>query len=306
MTATHADLTVKSRLRNFGDGVMVLADDAVKFYVETGRFRKHRKIVREIPLSDVESVERQGNDLSIFWKGTTDMFVIAQLSQVELTFERMTAAVKERTKDAEKKEANDQKQVELAQMTANAMETADSLFDILRNLHGRVDWSLVENNFKQSEEKVKNLASQPNSVCLDIRYLSAAVRERRPKEIAEKTHDALKALHEHFEGMASSVEKEEQFHPNSRDARLSIQANYVLNDLLLGTVVGEDVGKEGGELLKITDALSKVPDSKVDAEEVKAALDRLCVEKEKQNLILAEIRSVLGRQLKELFRSGED
>ena len=106
--------------------------------------------------------------------------------------------------------------------------------------------------------------------------------------------------------MASSVEKEEQFHPNSRDARLSIQANYVLNDLLLGTVVGdEDIGKEGAELLKITDALSKVPDSKVDAEEVKAALDRLCVEKEKQNLILAEIRSVLGRQLKELFRSGE-
>ena len=75
MTATPTELTVKARLRNFGDGVLVLADDAVKFYVETGRFRKHRKIVREIPLADVESVERQGNDLSIVWKGTTDMFV---------------------------------------------------------------------------------------------------------------------------------------------------------------------------------------------------------------------------------------
>ena len=306
MTAAPAELNVKARLRNFGDGVLVLTDDAVRFYVESGLFKKRRKIIRDIPMADVESVERQGNDLSIFWKGTTDMFVIAQLSQVQLIFERMTAALKERTKDAEKKEANDQKQAEVAQMTAHAMETADSLFDILRNLHGRVDWSLVENNFKQSEENVKNLASQPNSVCLDIRYLSAAVRKLRPKAIAEKTHYFLKALHEHFEGMASSVEKEEQFHPNSRDARLSIQANYVLNDLLLGTVVGdEDIGKEGAELLKITDALSKVPDSKVDAEEVKAALDRLCVEKEKQNLILAEIRSVLGRQLKELFRSGE-
>src|SRR4030065_2989345 len=186
MTAPPAELSVKVRLRNFGDGILVLTDDAVRFYVESGLFKKRRKIIRDIPMADVESVERQGNDLSIFWKGTTDMFVIAQLSQVELTFERMTAALKERTKDAEKKEANDQKQAELAQMIANAMETADSLFDILRNLHGRVDWSLVENNFKQSEENVKNLASQPNSVSLDIRYLSPALRERRPKEITEK------------------------------------------------------------------------------------------------------------------------
>src|SRR3990170_8285677 len=109
MTAVPTELTVKARLRNFGDGVLVVADDAVKFYVETGRFRKHRKIAREIPMADVESVERQGNDLSIIWKGATEMFVVEQAAQVEPIYERITTTLKgrttlkERTKDAENK-----------------------------------------------------------------------------------------------------------------------------------------------------------------------------------------------------------
>src|SRR4030067_3273989 len=112
MTATPSELTVKTRLRNFGDGILVIADDALKFYVETGRFRKHRKIAREIPMADVESVERQGNDLSIIWKGATEMFVVEQAAQVELIYERITTTLKERTKDVKKEEATDQKQVE--------------------------------------------------------------------------------------------------------------------------------------------------------------------------------------------------
>src|SRR4030065_2418831 len=104
MTVPPTELTAKARLRNFGDGVITIDGDAVKFYVETGRFRKHRKIVREIPLADVESVERQGNDLSILWKGTTDMFVSEQAAQVELIYERIMSALKERTKNVENKE----------------------------------------------------------------------------------------------------------------------------------------------------------------------------------------------------------
>jgi hypothetical protein len=182
------------------------------------------------------------------------------------------------------------------------METADSLFVLLKNLHGRVDWSLVENSFKQSEENVKNLASQANSLCLGITQLSAAVQERRPKEIAEKTYDVLKTLYGHFDGMASSGEKAEQSPPDYREARLVIQASYVLNDMLLGAVVGDDaVEKEGAELLKVLDDLSKVPGLKIDVNAVKTSLDRMCAEKEKQGLVVEEIRLMLEQQLKELI-----
>src|SRR4030066_464319 len=150
MTAVPTELTVKARLRNFGDGVLLVAGDAMKFYVETGRFRKHRKIAREIPMADVESVERQGNDLSIVWKGATEMFVVEQAAQVEPIYERITMTLKERNKGEENKEATDQKHVDISSLTLKAMETSDSLFGILRNLHGRVDWNLVETNFKKS------------------------------------------------------------------------------------------------------------------------------------------------------------
>jgi hypothetical protein len=296
MTATHTDLTVKGRLINFGDGVLEFTENGIKFYVKTGRFRKRRKIVREIPLADVESVERQGNDLSIVWKDTTDMFVVEQPSQVEPVHERITAALKARARAS-------QQQNELAQMTANAMETADSLFDILKNLHGRVDWKLVEISYKQSEENVARLANQSVvSVCLDVKPLSVTVQNHRPKETAEKVYDVLRALHDHFDGMASSVENSEQFHPNRRDAKLVMQAVYVLNDMALGAVVGDEaVEKEGAELLNVLNDLSKLPGSKIDVNAVKTAIDKLCAEKEKQRLVVEEIMPMLQQQLKELI-----
>jgi hypothetical protein len=301
MTIVPTELTVKARLRNFGDGILVVVGDAVKFYVETGRFRKHRKIAREIPMTDVESIERQENDLSITWKENIDIFVVAQPSQVEPIYEWIMAALKEHTKEEENKETANQKQVELANLTLKVMETTDSLFDILRNLNGRVNWNLVENNFKKSEENVKNLASHPNSLCLDVTHLSAAVQERHPKEIAEKTYDVLRAMYEHFDEMPSTSENAEQSHPNNQDARLTIQASYILNDMLLGAIVGDDAAeKEQAELLKVLDDLARVPGSKIDVNAAKTSLDNACAEKEKQGLIIEDIRLMLEQQLKEL------
>src|SRR4030065_1799377 len=116
MTVPPTELTAKARLRNFGDGVITIDGDAVKFYVETGRFRKHRKIIRDIPLSDVENSERQGNDLSISWKGVTEMFAVEQASQIEAIYERITMALKKSKEDAEKKEAAEGKQAELGHL----------------------------------------------------------------------------------------------------------------------------------------------------------------------------------------------
>jgi hypothetical protein len=300
MTAAPAELTVKARLRNLGDGVLVITDDSVKFYVETGRFRKKRKIAREIPMADVESVERLENDLSIVCKENTDVFAIAQPSQVEPIHEKLTAALKVRTKETETKEAANQKQVELVQLTLKAIETVDSLFVLLKNLHGRIDWNLVETSFKQSEENVKNLTSQATSLCLDLTQLSAAVQERLPKEIAEKAYNILKTLHEHFAGLASLGENTGQVHPDFQEAKLLIQASYVLNDMQLGTVVGDDsVEKEGSELLKVLDDLAKLPGSKIDSNAVKTSFDKMCGEKEKQSLVAEEIRLMLEQQLKE-------
>lgn len=117
-----------------------------------------------------------------------------------------------------------------------------------------------------------------------------------------KTYDVLRALYDHFDGTASSAEDSEQFHPNQRDAKLVMQAVYLLNDMALGAVVGDEaVGKEGAELLKMLEDLAKLPDSKIDVNAVKTALDKLSLETEKQRLVAEEIMPTLQQQLKELI-----
>jgi hypothetical protein len=303
MSATNTATVAKARLRNFGDGVLELTDNSIRFYAKTGRFRKQRKISREIQFADVESVERQGNDLRIVWKDNTDMFALEQPSQVEPIHKRITAALKERRKDQETKEPANQEWNALGQTTAYAIETADSLFKILENLHGRVDWKLMEGSLMQFEKNVGKLSSQgANPVCLNVKPVSVAVQQHRPEEIAEKTYDILKELYEHFDGLASSVEDSEQPHPNRRDAKLVIQAIYVLNDMVLSSVVGDDaVGKEGVELLKALEDLAKLPGSRVDVNAVKMSLDKLCTEKEKQRVVVEEIKLTIEQKLKELI-----
>jgi hypothetical protein len=306
MTIVTEELIEKARLRNFGDGVVVITDDVVKFYVETGRFRKHRKIIREIPLAEVENVERQGNDLSIFRKDTTDVFAIAKPSRVEPALQRIMAALKEQTKEAETQTVTDQQLKETAQMIVNALDTSDSLFSILRNLHGQLDWNPMEITFQHVQENVKNLASQPNSLCIDLNQLSAAVQERRPKEISDKTFDLVKALYGHFDKLFLPGENAEQFRPTHQDSRMIIQANYISNDMLLGAVVGDDaLEKEGAELMKVLDSLSKLPGSKIDVNAVKAELDTLCIAKENQVAVAEDINSVVGQKLRELVAGGQ-
>jgi hypothetical protein len=306
MTAVTEELTEKARLRNFGDGFVVITDGVLKFYVETGRFRKHRQIIREIPFAEVENVEQQGNDLSIFWKDTKDVFAIAKPSQVEPVLQRIMAALKEHTKETETKIVTDQLGKETTQLTVKILDTSDSLFSILKNLHGRLDWNLMETNFQSVQENVKNLANQPNSLCIDLTQLSAAVQERRLKEISGTTFDVLKALYVHFDELFSPSENAEQFHLNCQDSRMIMQANYISNDMLLGAVVGDNtLEKEGAELMKILDSLSKLPSSKIDTTAIKAELDKLCAEKENRVAIVEDMHLMLGQNLREFVASEQ-
>jgi hypothetical protein len=301
MKTVTEELTEKARLRNFGDGVIVITDDVVKFYVETGRFRKHRKIIREIPFADVENVEQQGNDLIIFWKDTKEVFAIAKPSQVEPVLQRIMIALKEHTKEAETKTVTDQQGKETTQMTVNALDTSDSLFSILVKLHGKLNWDLIETTLQHVQENLKNLANQPNSISIDITQLSAAVQERRPKEISEKTFDVVNTLYEHFDKLASPGENAEQFHLNYQDSLMIMKANYISNDMLLGVVVGDNaLEKESAELMKILDSLSKLPGSKIDTNAIKAELDKLCAEKENRVAIVEGMHLMLGQKLREL------
>jgi hypothetical protein len=307
MSATKPAIIVKARLRNVGNGVLEVNDESVKFYVETGRFKKRREIVREIPIAEVEGVERQESDLSVTWKGNIEAFAIEQASQVETIHERITLALKKRQKSTEIKPTTvEETRNDLPQTITNAIEVGDSVFNLLQHLHGRVDWKLVENSYQQLEQAVGKLPSQLEDLAsLDVNPLSLAIQARNPRETSEKCFDLLKTLYHYFDDESpSAVEGPEQVHPNRHEAKLVLHAFYILNDTALGAFVGEKTEEEDTELLKTLDEFSKLPDSKLNFDAVKASLGKLSEGKRKQREVFDETKLILRQQLKELIASG--
>ena len=246
-------------------------------------------------------MDRQQNALSITWKDTIETFTTKESSQVEAVYEKITAHLTKRKDETEKQTAVEEKRLELAQTTVNVMDTADSLFSILKRLHGRVDWKLVEVGYKQVEENAGKLAQQnANPLNLDLKPLSSAVEEHSAKEAGEKTFGVLKALYDGFDGLVSSTISAEETHPSPRDAKLSIQALYMVNDMLLGKVVGdEETAKEGAELLKVLKELAKNAESKIDVSAVKDSLGETYDSKENLEQFAEDLRSKLDQQFKE-------
>ena len=70
-----------------------------------------------------------------------------------------------------------------------------------------------------------------------------------------------------------------------------------MNDIILGTIVGdEEIRKEINELVMMLNDLSKEANPKINVDAIKESIDKLCVEKEKENII-EESRAVFIQQL---------
>jgi hypothetical protein len=292
----------KARLRNLGNGTLEFNGSVIKFYVEKGRVKKQKETAREISIADIEGIERVGNEFTITWKGTTDAFVTEKAELVEAIYAKVTEALNEKRQIVEDKEATKQKQNEFTKILSVAIEIVDPLFDILRSLHGRIDWNRVEDYSKRSVENVRNFTNLTAATTnLEFTKLSSAIKEHLPREISKETYSVLKLLYEYFNGLTAKTESPEQTHPNYNDAKTTILAYYTLNDVILGTVVGdEEIVKESNALVAMLEDLSKVTDLKIDVAAVKDVINNLVMEKGKESVI-EESRALFRQQLKELI-----
>ena len=288
-------------MRNFGNGTLELTGDTVRFYTERGRIKKQKEIVKEIPIADIESIERHGNELNITWNESNYAFVSEKAELAESIYAKVTEALeKQQKKTLDDKEAASQTQNQLAEMLGVVIEIVDALFDILRSLQGQVDWSRVENYLNRSEENIKVFTIQNRGTLnLNVKKLSSAIKDRQPKETAKETYSILTSLYEYFSGLPVQDETPEQIHPNIGDAKKLMLTYYTLNDVVLGiTVEDEEIRKEINEFIPMIDDFSKGTYLKVNADEVKDNVNKLSVEKEKENLI-EESRAAFIQQLKE-------
>jgi hypothetical protein len=297
-----SDSAVKAYLIGLGSGTLEFIDNTIKFHISKGRLRKRTEVVREIPLTDIEGMDRVGKEISITWKGITDIFVVEETESAGAIFKKIPKASREQKKVFEDKEVAKQERNEISKTVSVTMNIVDSLFDILRSLHGWVDWDRVDGFLKRSEENAARLTDQEMKIIeLDFTKLSSAIKERLPEETSKETYNVLRLLHDYFGGLDSENEYLKEIHPNYYDAKTAIQAHYLLNDIVLGTILeDEEIGKEHNELLITLEELSKGTGLKININAIKNVIAKLGAEKGKESVI-EKSRAVFRQQLKDLI-----
>jgi hypothetical protein len=287
------------------------ADGTLKFYVERGRFRKTSELVREVPITDVEAAAVAGKEFSVTWKGVADVFDVETAESAEAICDEVNASLEKTAETAElaepvkaaeaevaEKKAPRQEPIALGKVVGVALNVIDSLFDVLRSLQGRVDWKRVEDALKRSEEGAGALAGEAGMVMsLDFGGLSSAVKLRRAREVSKEAFGVLKSLFGHFAGLTVTDEGLVKTHLSVEGARRAVLASYLLNDIILGVVVGDaEVVKECDEFAAVLEELPKGTGVKMDVDAVNAIVNRLVVEKAGETVV-EESRALFQKQL---------
>jgi hypothetical protein len=297
-----SESAVKAYLIGFGSGTLEFIDNTLKFHIAKGRLRKRTEVIREIQMADIEGMDRVGKEISITWKGITDIFVIEEEESAGAIFKKIPKVSRKEKKVFEEKEVAKQERNEIGKTASITMNIVDSLFDILRSLHGWIDWDRVEDFLKRSEENAARLTDQEMKIIeLDFSTLSLAITERLPEETSKETYNLLKLLYDYFGGLDSANEFLKDIHPNYYDAKTAIQAHYLLNDIILGTILeDEEIGKEHNELLITLEELARESGIRIDINAIKNVIAKLDAEKVKENVI-KKSRAVFRQQLKDVI-----
>ena len=290
--------TVKAQLIGLGNGTLEFIDNTLRFHWEKGYIRKQKKIVREIPITDIESMNRTENEFSVSWKGVTDLFIIEESELAGSIFEIIPQISREQKRMYEEKELAKQTRNKLIKTLSVAMETLDSLFDILVSLHGWIDWPHLEYLLNRSEEKARNFDPNVDLIHLDFAKLRLVIKAHLLEETSKETYGILKYLHDYFNRLTTENKFLRQLHPNFHDTKTTILAYYLLNDIMLGKMVGDVVEKEIKTLVTMLETLSSITGSKINIETIKNSIDQVDFDNEKEKAI-KEIRMVFRDQLED-------
>ena len=279
-------------LTNLGRGQLELVDNTIRFRTEKGRLRNRKEMIKEIPVTDVENIKQFGSELSVTWKGATDVFVVEEPALAEKISEKANEHLEEQRKIVQNKAIM---QVETAKTVSVALEIVDSLFDVLRSLQKRIDWKQMESYSRRSEETGKRLMNQTSgSVNLDFSKLLLTVEKHLPKETSKETYDLLRALHDYF----CLLKLPDETPLNYKDTKKTILAYYTLNDIILSITVGEkDNQREINQLMTLLESLPNATDLKINISQLKGVINKLDTEKEKEDFI-RESRMVFRQLLK--------
>ena len=81
-TSTEQVSKVEKKQKDIQVSKVEVSDNIVKFFVAKGLLKKQWIVVKEIPLLEIEHIEKFGNELSVTWKGATYTFFSKEKTDV--------------------------------------------------------------------------------------------------------------------------------------------------------------------------------------------------------------------------------
>ena len=120
----------------------------------------------------------------------------------------------------------------------------DQSFNVLIGLQEkRINWERLEGYSNDFVKNTSFTAQTMPPLNLDFSKIASAIKTQIPKEASNEAFSILKAEYGYFNGLSVDDDFKEN-HPNFQDAKAVILAYFMLNDLLLGKVVGDKENKE--------------------------------------------------------------
>lgn len=286
----------KAVSNSLGQGQLEFVDDAIRFRTSKGRFSNRKEVIKEIPVSDVEGIKLFGDELSVSWRGGSDVFVVEEVALAERIREIVSLHLEEQRRNEQNLATM---RLETTRAVSLVLEIVDSLFDVLRSLQKKSNWKQIESNSRRSEVAGKRLMNQTSfAINLEFSKLLGAVEIHLPVETSRETYGLLRIVHDYFL-LASKSKLPGESHSDSKGIGKTILAYYTLNDIILSITVGEkDNQREISQLMALLESLPNAADLKVNFGELKGVIDKLGTEKEKEEFI-GESRIVFKQILKQ-------
>ncbi len=164
-----------------------------------------------------------------------------------------------------------------SEFSKNTFEIVDSLFDILLNLNGRINWNSLNNSIetlKQKNQKIEKINDFQTKV--ETAHLEEEYKKGNTDSMLKETYSILLSLEKDIEQLLSKNKENTKVTIDSKKAIESLRYYYFLNDIILGIAVNDEtIQTEINQFKNLIESATRDSEKKTDLAEIFEALDKL-------------------------------
>lgn len=277
-----------------------VVDGKVKFFVAKGMGKKRWVNIKEIAVDDIDNIEATGNELTITSKSGIDSFFMKENPNFSKVSEEVNGILAGRRQSKETVDKAALRRSELLDVINASIGWVDVSFDVLIGLQEKhVDWQRLEGYAGNFAVPFDFKAQTLPPLNLDFSGIIVASKKQASQDTSKEAYSILKTVYSYFDGLSPDGEVVDS-KPSLKEAKALILAYYLLNDLLLGRVVGDKENKrETVEFEGVLQKLADVTNFKVNAGELLGSVDGVGVEGNVASVVV-ESRGVFMAHVKDL------